>query len=467
MAITGTGLGSGLNINEIVGALVTAQRAPKTEQLDRLEARTDAKISGVGKLKSALEAFQSAMKELGNANAFSSLAASSSDESRVGITASNGAVGGSYQVKVNQLATASKVATGTVPSDTIFSAGSLTIRLGGDAGAVSYDVEVPEGASLLQVRDAINNQLKEQGITANLVSDPGDPEAGSRLVLSSSETGEGKDVFVSGSNGSLQSLDIDATQERVGNGAGYISQAKNAQFELDGLPLSSPTNTISSAVDGITISLLPDSQNETVTIAVGVNEDGLKESVQKFVDAYNQLIKVADDLTKVSLGSDGTTTSSGALVGDASLRQLLSSVRNELTGAGASGSIGMLSDLGITTQRDGSLGVDEAKLGDVLKKTPDAIGAFFTGSDGLFSRLDGQIKGYTQTGGVLAERSGSLQGTLDSITKQREAHERRMASVEARLFTQFNAMDSLVGRLTSTGNSLLASLEALTASKTK
>ncbi len=466
MAITGTGLGSGLNINEIVDSLVTAQRAPKTEQLDRLAAKTDEKISGVGKLKSALEAFQGAMKKLSTANTFSSLVASSSDDSRVGVKASDGAVAGSYQVRVSQLAAGSKVATATVPGDAEFSAGNLTLSLGSPAGPKSYDVQISESASLLQVRDAINSQLKERGITANLVSDPGDPEAGSRLVLSSSETGEGNDIFVSGSNESLAALEIDASQERVGNGAGYIVQAKNAQFELDGLPLSSPTNAISGAVDGITISLLPASQNETITVTVGINEDGLKESVQNFVDAYNQLMKVTDQLTRVSVGADGTTTNSGALVGDASLRQLLSSVRKELTSAGG-GSISMLSDLGITTQRDGSLGVDGAKLGEVIKKTPDAIGVYFTGSDGLFLRLDAQVKSYTQTGGLLAERSNSLQGTLDSIAKQRADHERRMVSVEARLFAQFNAMDSLVGRLTSTGNSLLASLEALTASKSK
>lgn len=460
--ITGTGLGSGLDINSIVKSLVDAQAAPKTAQLDRLKSQADAKISAVGQFKSALEAFQKAMKDLSSGSAFSALAASSSNAEHITVSASGSAVAGSYQVKVNQLATSSKVVSANVASDTVFSAGTLSISLGTDE---PFTVDVTEGASLVEVRDAINAKLKDSGITANVVSDPANTEVGSRLILSSTAAGMGKDISVTGSNASLSLLAVDGTQQQVNGAAGYITKAQNAEFEVDGLVLSSATNKVEGAVSGMTFELLADSVGKTTTLTVGPNKSGLKESVQKFVDAYNQVVKVTSSLTKVTQGSDGTTTASGALVGDSTVRQLMGLMRKELTTASDTGNdaIKILADLGIKSQRDGTLSIDEAKLDTVIQDSPETIGTFFAGADGLFKRLDDQIKVYTQTGGILKERSDSLQGTLTSISKQRDAHTRAMTALEARLYAQYNAMDNLVGQLTSTGNSLLASLEALSA----
>ena len=223
--ITGTGLGSGLDINSIVKSLVDAQSAPKTAQLDRLKSQTDAKISGVGQLQSALEAFQKAMKDLGAGEAFNALAATSSKAEQITVSAANNAVAGSYQVKINQLATASKVATGFTPSSGTFDAGSLTISLG---SGNDFIVDIAEGASLVEVRDAINAKLKDKGVTANVVSDPANPQAGSRLILSSTVTGAGKDISVSGSNASLAQLNVDGSVQQQGSGAGYITKSQNS-----------------------------------------------------------------------------------------------------------------------------------------------------------------------------------------------------------------------------------------------
>lgn len=460
--ITGTGLGSGLDINSIVKSMVEAQSAPKTVQFDRLKSQADAKISGVGQFRSALEAFQTAMKDLSAGSAFSALAATSSNSEQVTVSATASAVAGSYQLKVNQLATSSKVATAYVGSSATFSAGELSISLGTDD---PFTVDVAEGASLVEVRDAINAKLKDSGITANVVSDPANPAAGSRLILSSSTSGEGKDLSIVGSNASLSQLAVVGSVQQSGGAAGYITKAQNAEFELDGLVLSSATNKVEGAVSGITFELLAAGVDKTTTLTVGPNKDGLKESVQKFVDAYNQVVKVTGSLTKVTQGGDGTTTTSGALVGDSTVRQLMGIVRKELTASSDTGndSIKILADLGIKTKSDGTLSIDQAKLEKIIQDSPESIGAYFAGDDGLFKRLDDQVKIYTQTGGILKERSDSLQGILTSVSKQRDAHTRAMSALETRLYAQYNAMDNLVGQLTSTGNSLLASLEALSA----
>lgn len=465
--ITSNGLNTGLNINSIVKSLVDAQSAPKVAQLDRLQKQTSSRISGVGQLQSVLEAFQKTMKDLTSAKAFSALAASSSNTAQITTSVDGNAIAGSYQVKVNHLASSSKVVTGFVDSDSTFSAGSLTVSLGSGS---DFNVDIAEGASLLEVRDAINTKLKNSGVTANLVNDPGNPQAGSRLILSSTVTGDGKDISISGSNSSLAQLNVNGSQAQQGNGAGYITQAKNAEFEIDGLKLTSPTNKVEGAINGLSFELLAEGVGKTTTLTVGPNKDGLKDSIQKFVDAYNQVVSVTKALTKVTQGADGTTTTSGALVGDATIRQLTNMMRREFSSPADTGNdaVKILAELGVKTQSDGTLSIDQAMLGKVIDSSPETIGAFFGGSDGLFQRLDNQLKIYTQTGGVLKERTDSLEGTLTGISKQREAHTRAMDSLEARLFKQYNNMDNLVGRLTGTGNSLLASLDALTSrSKSK
>ncbi|MCY1556910.1 B-type flagellar hook-associated protein 2 [compost metagenome] len=121
----------------------------------------------------------------------------------------------------------------------------------------------------------------------------------------------------------------------------------------------------------------------------------------------------------------------------------------------------MLADLGITTQKDGTLKIDDAKLTVSLEENFDAIGSFFTGDNGLMSRVNNRIDGYVQTGGLLEQRMNGLQSTLSGIDKQKEALARRVEQIQTRLFAQFNAMDALVGRLNDTSARLTQALGSL------
>jgi flagellar hook-associated protein 2 len=117
-----------------------------------------------------------------------------------------------------------------------------------------------------------------------------------------------------------------------------------------------------------------------------------------------------------------------------------------------------LSDLGITTQKDGTLKIDDAKLSTALEDNFDAVGTFFTGDNGLMSRVDKRIDGFVQTGGVLDQRMKGLESTISGIDKQRETLARRVEQMQTRLFAQFNAMDALVGRLNDTSSRLTQAL---------
>jgi len=457
-----TGIGSGMDIDAMVGALVAAEKAPKEAQLTRLESATTTKISALGTLRTALSSFQTALKDLNDAKLFENRSAKSSSADLLTATASKTAQSGSYSVKIEQLATGSKTATAALDSGfTTGAAGTLTVKVGGGEGV---EVEIGEGASLSQVKDALNAGLKDSGVTANLLTDPSTGQA--RLVMSSTNTGAGKDVSIAASAG-LEDLAIDTgntivdDEGNVSAASGALERAQNAKFSIDGLALESATNKVEGAIPDVTLDLVAANKDKAVTITVAQDRDGVTANIKKFVDAYNNLIKTTNSLTKVTkVGEDGKPLS-GGLVGDSSVRSILSGIQNELISVGGSDGVRMLSDLGITTQKDGTLGIDDAKLKTVLENNFDAVGSFFTGETGLMNRLNERVDGFNQTGGILAQRVSGLEATNADIKAQREKLNLRIESMTARLYSQFNAMDTMVAQLSNTSSWLDSTLSSL------
>lgn len=455
-----TGIGSGIDINSIVGALVSAEKAPKEAQLARLEKASTTKFSALGTLKGALSEFQAAMKGLNSQALFEKRTATSSNTSAVSASAEKTALSGTYQLAVKQLATSSRVATGAIASTyTASTDGQLTVKLGAaDTAGVSVDIDT--GDTLEQIRDKLNTSLKGKGISANIVNNPADGT--SRLVLNAKDTGAGKDIVITAAAG-LEALAVDGAVKAGASSAGYLGDpTQSAIFSIDGLEQISATNSLKDVIPGVTFSLLSKTETDKpLTLTVGQDKVGVTANIKKFVDAYNKLIKTSSELTSVTQVGEGKPPVVGGLVGDATVRTLLSGVRNELVNPVGEEGIRVLADLGITTQKDGSLKIDDAKLGAAIADNFDAVGSFFTGDNGLMSRVDKRISGFIQTGGVLEQRMKGLTGTLADIDKQKEALTRRVSQVQARLFAQFNAMDTLVGNLNATSDRLTQALGSL------
>lgn len=472
-----TGIGSGIDIDSIVKSMVAAERAPKETQLANLEKKTTTQITAIGALKSAISEFQTALGGLNKPELFQARSATSSKSDQVAVTASTKAGAGSYQVEVKSLATSSKVALqpfpNTAEAPATFGGGTLTFKVGDK----SLEVTVDEGNNTLAgIRDAINAGGKDMGLTATIVTD----DAGARLVLSSSRTGAGEDITVEGETTnaalgsfSLEELKFDGSIDQPDpddedamalyrKGPMTLSQAQSAQISVDGLLITSKTNKIEGAIEGVTLDLkAKTAANEPLTINVAEDKGGVKKQVQSFVEAYNKLIGVINAQTKVTSVGDGKTPVTGALVGDATARTLLGTIRNELVNVQGDGALRALSDIGITTQKDGTLGIDSAKLDKAMADNFTDLPGLFTGEKGLASRLDAKLKPYTETGGILEQRNKVMTETISGIDKQREDLNRRVTSLQERLFKQFNAMDLLVGQLANTSSSLLASLENL------
>ena len=564
-----TGLGSGIDINSIVKALVDAERAPKQAQLDRLEQTTSSRISALGTMRSAIGEFSSALTSLNKLSAFQKQTVSSTNSSILTATSTGTIPAGRFSLQVQQVASSSKVALQSVSgtSAATFNSGKLTIS----AGSSSIDIDVTEdNNSLLGIRDAINTAGSSQGISASIVSDA----SGSRLVLSSSKTGAGNDIQVTatsdgvtqGANslsalgfsstasavqlpsfsagaaatfkaGTLSltsgavNLDIavaaDATLDDIraainldGAGQGFsatlesveggaarlmvysssgdpvavtssspdtglgdnnlsalnsvsdsnartIDTAKSAMFTVDGLAVVQDSNSVTGVIDGLTLNLVAAQSaddiaaGKTIDVTVGQDKGSVKSNLQKFVEAYNKLIQTNNDMTAVVQVGEGKKPVTGALLGDSSLRNLLSGVRKEMTRLGDESGLGSLAELGISTQKDGKLSIDTVKLDEALSSNYDAVATFMAGDDGLMGRLEAVVKPYADDDGILGQRQKSLQGTLSSVDKQKEALDLRIEKVQARLFSQYNAMDMLVGRLQKTSENLANQLASL------
>lgn len=460
------GIGSGLDIKNIVKAMVDAEVAPKASQLGRLEKTTEAKFSALGQLQSALGNFQTAMKDLNKMALFDNRTATSSNTALLSATAEKTALSGKYSVAVERLASSSKVTTAALDKDfKATEAGSLTVKLGDDDES-PVSVNIAEGASLIEIRDALNEQLKDKGITANIINNPSTGQ--SQLVLSGKETGSGKDIIVTGAGGNLDALNVDGSQAAVAATddspatAGALELAANAVFTIDGLKLESASNTVENVIPDVSFTLKGKTEeNKPLTVTVGQDTKGVKDQLKKFVDSYNEFMEVSNKLTAVTKVGDDKAPVVGGLVGDSTVRNLVNSMRNELSNVSGNGDIRVLADLGITTQKDGTLKIDDKKLDAVLETNFDSVGQFFAGDNGLMSRMDNRIGGYTGKDGIIGSRQQSLDATRSDITKQKEKLTARAGQIEARLLKQFNAMDALVGQLNTTSQQLLQSLGSL------
>lgn len=463
--LPGTGLGSGLDTGAIVKALVNADKAAKQGQIDRGTATNTASISGIGTLKSLMAAFTKSMTDLGSKTnpQFPGFAATSSDVKFVTATASNSAVGGNYVINVGNLATSSKVASAAFAGGTssAIPTGTLTISQSGK----NFNVNVAAGATLQSVRDSINagSSLKAAGVSANIVTD----SFGSRLVLGSSNTGAGSDISVSG----IAGLEIDGTNvvgttgsPMTATSAGAIGAvALDAKFTVDGMALTSKTNAVDKAVSGLTFNLVAVG---TSTVTVATNTDGLKASIQKFVDAYNAIANSVTSLTKPSLDDDGKPTVPAALTGDALPRSILSAIRSPLSETGSGDKLTVLAQLGITTnQKTGALDFDSTKFTAAMtdKKLGGEVQELFTGNNGLLERMNKAIAPFADTGGILDQRTTSLNKTKTKLTSDQAALDRRIETLTAVLAKKYNDMDTLVGKLKATASNITSIFEAMTA----
>jgi flagellar hook-associated protein 2 len=233
-------------------------------------------------------------------------------------------------------------------------------------------------------------------------------------------------------------------------------QAADAVIRIEGFELSSTTNTITDAIDGVTLSLVKAEPDTSYTLTVANDPKAAKDKVKSFVTAFNQLATTMAGLRAYN----PDTRVSGALLGDALLRNVESDIRRTVTDMVGSAPEGLqsLSMIGITTNTDGTLKLDESKLTRALESDFDAVGKLFGGDNGIGSRLDSIVDKHLDNDASLVKRAESLQKSKREITTRTDALDARMETVYQRYLKQFTALDTLLTQMQSTSSYLMQQL---------
>jgi flagellar hook-associated protein 2 len=379
------GLGSGLDVNNIVGQLMEIERRPLSI-LDGKEARHQAQLSAFGSLKGALSSFQTNISALSDPANFTAVTANFSDDTVATANASSSAIAGNFSVEVQALAQAQKLKSENFasPNATIGS-GSLTIQFGSyDGGIFTLNPEraaqsitiSSDQASLAGVRDAINDA--DAGVSASIINDGN----GDRLVIASQDTGLSNalritvtdDDLNNTDNTGLSQLAFDASTGGVSNLTETVA-AENAELIVDGIPISKASNTISDAIEGVTLDLLKADIGITKTLSIARDTASVQEAIQSFVTAFNDLGTTITNLSRF----DAANNQASILTGDATLRSIQSQLRSAFNTAlsTSGGGLTTLSEIGITFQADGTLDLDTDKLDSVLNDSTKDISTLF------------------------------------------------------------------------------------------
>jgi flagellar hook-associated protein 2 len=470
MAIASTtGLGSGIEISNLVSQLVAAEGQASTTQLDRRETSAKDHLTALGTLKGALSAFQTAASKLKDSNSLRSSTATSSSEDILTATAGASTVAGSYAVQVMSLAQSQTLVSGgqgfASATDTV-GTGSLTIKV----GSSQIDLNITSSNNtLVGIRDAINRSPQNEGlVSASIINvDNGAGGTESRLVLSAVQTGTANRLTLTAVDDDGNNTDTNGLSRLVydPNGSGVANMAektaaKDAVINVAGYDVTRSSNTITDVIDGVTLDLKSAKPGTTVNVNIASDKSAVSKTIQDFVDAYNKLNTVIGDLTKY----DSTGKNSGPLLGNSTLRGIQNTIRRELgnsVSSAANSSYSTLFSIGVEIDRLGKMSINQSRMDDALKNNPKALEDVFASSNGIAVRLDNTLDLYLQTGGILDGQTKSLSSTLQSIGKDRLDLQDRMAKLQDTLLKQFNAMDSMVGQLKATGSYLTQQLSAL------
>lgn len=406
------GIGSGLDIKSLVDDLAAAAKAPKEALIARREEANAAKISTLGQVSGAIDSFASALSGLISGGTLYSQP-SVSNPAIFSASALPGArLGGlSASIEVEQLAQAQTLSSASLAARTDpVGQGTLTITVGTN----SFNVAITAANDNLDgLAKAINDA--GSGVKASIVTDAN----GARLVLKGA-TGEANAFSLSVPNGTATGLERFAFGPGVTGGMAQAQAAQDAIVHVDGIEVKRAVNSFNDLIEGVQIDLKQAAPGTLVSVGVTRPTAAIGQAVQDFVAAYNELMGMIAEATKAGVSGEG-----GVLRGDLGVREMQRQLAQLPTMVLASQGDGphTLAEIGVRTNRDGTLGVDTIRLQNVLAENPDGVEALFNPSQYSSSpfltikSLVGRVKPgvYTVTNIVPQAGTTPASGKIDNV----------------------------------------------------
>jgi flagellar hook-associated protein 2 len=462
-SLTGSPISTGpIDVNTLVSELMTVEAQPLT-QLQSQQSGVQAKLSAYGQVQSSLSSLDNALTALKSASAFQAAQATVTGTG-VSATVSGTAAPASYSVTVSSVAQAQAAASSPLANaSTVVGTGTLTIQLGtynstgntftAQSGSSPVNITINSSNDTLGgIAAAINRA--SAGVTASIVTD----NSGSRLVVSSSNTGTANAFKLTvadsdGNNTDTSGLSQIAFDPAAAAGAGknltQTQAAADAQFSINGLSLTSSTNSITSAIAGVTLNLTQaPAPGSTLQAQVTVSSDttGVTNSVNTFVQAYNSLVNLESSLTSYNASANTAST----LTGETPMFELSSQLRSILGSqlSVASGGLSWLADVGIDFQSNGTLSLNTTKFAAALSVNPSAVQQLFskatgTGNQqGFAVQLASAVESMLAPNGLVSGTQSSLQSTISTMNNQITQMQARLTQTQQQLIAQYSQLNA-------------------------
>jgi flagellar hook-associated protein 2 len=427
-----------IDFSLVLNAIMQQERRP-LQALETRKQTLETADKSYATLATKLGALHSATTALSGSSSLIDYAATSNNAQAVAVTGSAGATPGRYDIVVTQLARAQVTASGIAAPDAdttvVATGGSLTI--GGVAVTLTGPVTLSELAGAI-------NQTADIGVSASVSETaPG----AYRLVLRAAETGSANAfTLTSALTGSTVTFtDTNGNNIFGDTEADNAVQAADALFTVNNIGVTSTSNTVTTAIEGVRLDLLEENPTDTIVVTVARNDDDLTERLKTFVTAYNELAATADS----------ALATTGSIGRDSLLRGVRNQLRNALTAEYGEDGYTRLAEVGLGFTRSGKLTLDEDALAEALAEDPAAVSTLFAdATTGAFTEIEILVETYTLAGGLVSDARTRLTDEIARLGNRISVMEAQLAIRREALQREFIAADQAMSRLSSQSTAL-------------
>ncbi|MBN3727009.1 flagellar filament capping protein FliD [Burkholderia sp. Ac-20379] len=472
--ISGSTGNSSIDVNTLVTALVNSKTAGQNAILSTAVANDNNRAAAYTSLQTALRNLQGALSSLSDGSFAQTFTTAAAGGTGLTATAGNGAVAGSYQVAVNQIAQSQSLTSPAFAANQALGTGSITLSVNGKSSTLALDAS---NNTLSGIAAAINNQRDNPGVTASIVTG----SDGAHLVLRSNNSGAANTIDVkvaATTDNGLSNLAVGSTPSTTGGPStistgstaatkwAQSSAAQDASVTVNGVTNLSATNAVGNVIAGVTLNLTQAAVTTpatTQTLTISTDTAKQAAALTSFVSSYNTLVQ-----TIATVGAFDNTNPAkplaGPLFGDSTLNTIRTQMQSILGSAVNRNGVGAtLQQLGITvadgtksSQASGTLIVDQAALTRSLANHPTAAATLFDKTAGLGAQIDHAITSYTAAHGILTTSASGVQTDLKGLTAQQTSLQTYAASLSTRYNAQFTALNNVMSQMNRQQNYLTA-----------
>jgi len=471
--ITFSGLGSGLDTASLVERLVQLEGLRKAQLESKKDIAQD-KQKAISKLETLVKALQTKSTGLAKTSDFLKLTGSASREGVLSFDVSSNAVQGSHSIEIQQLASYDRWAFDAVVDPDADLAAGAGEQISFTAGGTNYTVAIDPGASSLkEIASAINDQA-EADVSASVVNVGTTSAPSWKLVVASKDSGEA--ARITGLSSTIAGLTIDGTSPAPGSGAAVsannLTVGLNAKALVDGLLVERDTNEFEGVLEGVSFTAQSADLGNPVDISIEPDSEAIKSALKEFVDAYNEVVKYVNEQNKYSK-DDGA---GGALFGDSAVSLVRSRIRDAVFGVSLSvveadtEGYSTLGLVGLDVQKDGTIKIDDTKLGEKITANVGALANLFTdddgdlaGDSGVAAKLSDAIASLVDRGvdangdplvSLFGAKNDALKSTISELDKRIAEEEYRLDKYEETMRIRFANLENVMAQLNSQSSAL-------------